>query len=134
MALITRDEAHVADLWQLKTKAHPCHAAVDIQAGQPLYLDANGNVNLADANGTAPANEYIGIAKQTVAKGQPVDAAEEGDFVGFDLSGLAYGAPVYVSDTAGELADAPGTKTLLVGYVYPAPDPDHTKILHLTKV
>lgn len=133
MANITRDEALVADLWQLKTKAHPCHAAVNIEAGQPMYLDANGNVNLADADGTAPTNEYIGIAKQTVFAGQAIDAADEGDFAGFDLSGLAYGAPVYVSDTAGELSDTPGTKTLMVGRVYPAPE-SNTKILHLTKV
>jgi hypothetical protein len=29
----------------------------------------------------------------------------------------AYGAPIYVSDTVGTLADAAGTATLLVGHV-----------------
>ncbi len=134
MADITRDHAHVADVWPLKTRKHGFKAAVDIQAGQPLYIDANGKANLADGNGTAPANTYVGIAMQTVKAGQDVDAAWDGDVAGFDLSGLAYGAALYVSNTAGELADAAGTTSLLVGRVYPMSDPDRSKILHLTKV
>ncbi|MBI3161287.1 MAG: DUF2190 family protein [Chloroflexi bacterium] len=134
MADLTRTPASVADVWPLKTKKHPLIAAVDIAAGQPLYIDANGKANIADANGSAPANTYIGIAMQSIKAGQAVDAAVEGDVVGFDLSGLAYGAAVYVSNTAGELADAAGTATLLVGYVYPMTDPDRSKVLHLSKV
>ena len=134
MADITRDKDHVADLFPLKTQKHTFQAAVNIQAGQPLYIDANGKANLADANGVAPANTYVGIAMQTVNAGQMVDAAWEGDIEGFTLTGLAYGAAVYVSNSAGELADAAGTATLLVGYVYPMSDPDKSKVLHLSKV
>lgn len=134
MADITRTHTAVADVWPLKTKKHPFTAAVDVQAGQPLYIDANGKANLADANGSAPANTYVGVAMQTVKAGQIVDAAWDGDIVGYDLSGVAYGAAVYVSNTAGELADAAGTATLLVGYVYPMSDPDKSKVLHLSKV
>lgn len=135
MSDLTRTATSVADVHPLKTRKHPFTAAVDVSAGQPLYVDANGKANLADANGSAPANAYyVGLAMQTVKAGQIVDAAWDGDIVGFDLSGLAYGAPVYVSNTAGELATAAGTATLKVGEVWPMSDPDKSKVLHLTKV
>ena len=135
MSDITRTATAVADVQPLKTSKHPFQAAVDISAGQPLYVDANGKANLADANGSAPANAYyIGIAMQTVKAGQIVSVAWNGDFVGYDLSGLAYGDPVYVSNTAGELANAAGTATIKVGEVWPMSDPDKSKVLHLTRV
>lgn len=66
-------------------------AAVAITAGQALYIDANNKLNLADANGTAPANTFAGIARNNAsAANQPVD------YTGLD-SGFAFGVATGVN-------------------------------------
>lgn len=104
-------------------------AAAAITAGQVVYMDANGKADLADASaaGTAGAR---GIALRTVAAGEPVTVLAEGEVEGFTIS-QAYDAPIYLSDTAGALADAAGTVSVLVGNVSAASDKDLTKLLYV---
>jgi len=89
--------------------------------GQAVRLDTS-NGKYTKANGTTAAEARIyGVVvggKANVA-GEPVTAIRKGVLDGYDLSGLAYDAPVYLSDTDGALADAAGTVSVVVGRVIP---------------
>ncbi len=54
----------------------------------------------------------------------------EGHVAGFNISGLNYGAALYVSNNTGALADAAGTTNLPAGKVVPMTDKDRTKVLY----
>jgi hypothetical protein len=97
-------------------------------AGQALYLTSSGTYGLADAN-AAGKQQIRGIALEAGGAGQGVTMLELGELYGYDLSGLAYDDLVYLSDTAGALADAAGTMTVQCGRVVPMPDSDKTKVL-----
>ncbi len=117
MADITRTKEQVAIVYpHYPNKIVSGIAAAAIEAGQPVYIDSNGKYNLADANAAA-ADQFRGIALNTVAAGQPVSVLEEGYLYGYTLSGVAFDGLVYVSDTVGTLADAAGTASLKVGRV-----------------
>lgn len=103
-------------------RTYPAGAPVD--AGAPVYLDANGYVQEADANGSEIAKLPIGLAITSAGSvTMPVTVAGPDALVdlGDALGGLAYGAAVYLSDTAGALADADATGSAAVmGAVVPA--------------
>lgn len=104
---------------QLRT--YPSGAAVD--AGMPVYLDSAGKVQKSDANGSGNELRPIGLAvTSAVTAGLPVTVAGPDSIVdlGNALGGLAYEASVYASDTAGALADAAGSASVIVGTVVPA--------------
>jgi hypothetical protein len=77
-------------------------AGVAITAGQALYIDtADGNkMKLADANGTAPANTFAGIAENGAAAGQPVCYVSNDPSFVIGASLLA-GDTIWLSPTAG---------------------------------
>lgn len=106
-------------------------AAVAITAGQAIYLDSNGKAALADASAAGTA-VCIGIALEAAAIGQAVPILVDGFVTGFTISGLAYGALVKVSDTAGAL-DSGGSPTVSapVGRVWSLGDSDATKVIWL---
>ena len=133
MADLTRVKAQVAIIFPDGNVIRDYVAAVAIEAGQPVYIDSNGKVALADAN-VAAAEHFRGIALKDVAAGQGLSVLQQGcvSGVGQGVTALAYDAPVYVSDSVGELADGVGTATLLVGRVVPIPDKDKTKVLFVT--
>src|SRR6266508_6309853 len=83
-------------------------ASVDLTAGWAVYIDANGKWAKADATGAAgAANQRLwGVVLKTVKAGVPVTAVRKGALDGYDVSGLAFNAKIYLSDTAGALADA----------------------------
>ncbi len=97
-------------------------ASVNIAAGQAVRIVQSstgaGKWALADASDYEGANAY-GIATETVLAGFPLTAVRKGVVDGLDLSGLDYWADVYLSDTAGALADARGTVGKRVGAVIP---------------
>lgn len=80
-------------------------AAVAIDAGEVVYINSAGKAALADAGAAATA-KFRGLALRSVAAGQEFSVLIHGEVAGFDLSGLAYDDPVYLSNTAGALADA----------------------------
>jgi hypothetical protein len=132
MADLTVTASQVAQVFPMESLVRTYKAAVALDAGTPVYIDANGKVNKADANGSSPVNRFRGITLETVGAGQDVDVISEGEIAGFDLSGLAYDAEVFVSDTVGKLADAAGTTSLSVGRVHAMNDGAKTKVLRLT--
>jgi len=115
MSDITRDKTLISIVDPSKCEIDNGVAAAAIEAGQPVYIDSNGKYNLADANDAA-ADQFRGIALETVAANQPVSVLVRGELYGYTLSG-AYDSAAYVSNTAGELADAAGTTSLAVGKV-----------------
>lgn len=131
MADITLTAAQIGIVNPREADVFLATAVEAITAGQPVYRTTAGKVGVADANG-AGKQQARGIALNAAAAGETVSVLREGDLYGFVLSGLAYDAPVYLSDTAGSLADGQGTMKVIVGFVSNLNDaPDFTKVLHV---
>lgn len=119
MAVITVTAARVAPLFEnMETRTVRMSAAVT--AGQLVYITAAGLGALASGAvaGTAQAR---GIALRAAAIGEVTSILLQGEVEGFDVSGLNYDVPVYVSDTAGALDTAAGTVNVIVGRVVSIP-------------
>lgn len=114
ISLDTADRVEVVESRRQLT----CIATEAIEAGAPVRFHTDGKGT--NAKGTDTTEMLVwGIALKSVAAGEPVTLLAEGILDGFDLSGLAYNAPVFLSDTDGRLADAAGTKAILIGRVVP---------------
>lgn len=102
-----------------------------VARGQPAYqVAASGKFGLADANGSGK-QQFRGLFLDPGASGQGVSLIKEGRVEGFDLSGLDYDDPVYLSDTVGELSDSAGTMTVIVGRVVAMSDSSRKKVLYI---
>lgn len=78
-------------------------AGASITAGQAVYIDTSDNskIKLADANGTAPANTFAGIALNAASSGQPVSYCTN-DSAGFTIGAtFLAGDTIWLSPTAG---------------------------------
>lgn len=94
-------------------------AGVDILKGQAItFHTTTGKWLLAVGTALATANNVY-IATTKAKTGQPCTGIRQGVIDSHDLSGQNFGASVFLSDTAGELGDAAGTKRLKVGHVVP---------------
>ena len=105
----------------VKQYTGPAHEAVAV--GEAGYLvAASGKLGKADANGSAPVNEPEGVfLKAALQQNDTVTMLMEGWLdIGNALSALDYGAPIYLSRTAGKLADADEGDGILIGEVWPA--------------
>ena len=72
-----------------------------------------------------------GISITTAAAGEPVTIMVHGSLAGFTLT-QAYDAPIYLSNDVGELADAAGDTSIVVGRVKPMHDgATPTKVLYV---
>lgn len=100
---------------QMDTRTRSYKAAATITAGQAVYKLAAGTVGVADANGSG-TQQFRGIALNGGYAGDPIRVAFEGPVEGFTLAGNV-DTVIYLSDTAGALADAAGTMTVPVGRV-----------------
>ena len=116
LALVTADTLNVVESIEQQTGV----AGVAITAGQVIRPHATtGLWALSDANNAADINNSY-IATKTVAAGMGLTGLKRGVLDGFDLSGLNYGVSVFISDTAGALADAAGSNSRIAGQVIPA--------------
>lgn len=89
-----------------------------LAAGDLVRLDASGF--FTGANGTTTTeNNFVGILLTGGIAGESASAIFGGKVAGFDLSALAFGAPVYASDTDKTLGTTVGTVSTIVGRVYP---------------
>jgi hypothetical protein len=98
----------------------PAIAATALTALTPVYLHGtSGKATKGDGSGAGTAG-IVGLAAKAVAADGAVTILGDGSLVaGIDLSGLNYGARVYLSDTEGALADANGTVNVCIGRVVP---------------
>lgn len=94
--------------------------AASITPGDLVYIASDGDVELADGNGDVALARAVGIVvaiqggKATTAAGDRVTVAVFGPVAGF--SSLTPGANGYLSDTAGDIADAVATYDRIVGF------------------
>ncbi|HEX5704864.1 MAG TPA: hypothetical protein VFX97_16825 [Pyrinomonadaceae bacterium] len=113
VVLVTAGQLRVEESLEQDTKP----AGVAIAAGQSVRQDATtGKWALADASVAGTADAY-GMAVKTVPAGLPVTAIRRGVIEGFDLTDQDYGEQIFLSDTAGAIADAAGTVSKVVGDV-----------------
>lgn len=97
-------------------------AAEAIAKGDAVRLDTStGKITLANASSAAEARMFgIALNAATLA-GQRVSVLTEGVIdVGDALSALTYDDDVFLSNTDGQLADAAGTVSVVVGKVIPS--------------
>jgi len=123
MANLTLDVAQVgaADPISADKLTLPAGAST-LVAGDLVRIDTStGKFVLAKAT-TAPNGRVYGMLVNGADRANcPVTAIRRG-VVALDdsaLSGLAYDAPVYLSDTDGKAADAAGTVSVVIGRVIP---------------
>jgi hypothetical protein len=117
IALVTANQVTIVESIMQTTAP----AGEAITPGAPVRFDANGafvNGNATDAT----ENNLYGIAtgKKAIPAGWPVTAIRIGVLDGFALTAMAYGDPVYVSDTDARLSTVTGTTKAIVGMVIPA--------------
>lgn len=125
---VSADQVSIVDPAQ--AEIHDQIAAESVTRGAALSITSAGKAGLADAN-AAGKQQFRGISLGKGGAGQGVSLLKRGKVAGFDLAGLAYDAPVYLSDTAGRLADTAGTLSVMVGRVVALTDSDRTKVLYI---
>jgi hypothetical protein len=128
MADLTRTLARVRPLEGIEARNIPMIADEAIQAGQPVYRKANGRAGLASAAAAGTA-KVVGVATTSVQAGRAFEAGHYIRMVGFDLAAIAFGTTVYLSNTAGALADAAGTVSRPLGSVHGMTDVAGTKFI-----
>lgn len=91
---------------------------VAVSAGSTYYVDTSGNWAVANAtNTTLSAGPHVAL--RSANKGEYATMLRTGDMDGYDLTSLAYNAPVYLQDTGG-LGTTAGTTSVVLGRVRPA--------------
>lgn len=108
-------------------------AGATITQGQVVYMTTTGTLGVADATTASGLFQARGIALNGGAAGQAISVLKRGRVAGFTVSGMNASAPVYLSETAGKLADAApaGTGTTVVcGIVVPMSDKDATDVVY----
>jgi len=111
-----------------KDEVFAVQLAETVTPGQVLYQAITGTFGLADANGSGTI-QARGIALEGGAAGAWVPMMKRGWLYGFAVSALNGDALLYLSVTAGALADATGGTNVVCGLVIPAPDT--TKVVYV---
>lgn len=131
MADITVTAAKVAAVFPQKAVIRTYIATETITQGQAMYTLTTGKVGIGDAN-AAGKQQFRGIALNGGGAGQAIDVLHEGEIAGFTVSGSNADALLYLSDTAGALADAAGTMSVVAGRVKCLSDSDLTKVVYIS--
>ena len=130
MADLTRTKEKVGVVFGIQSWVIDVESSVTVEAGEAVAIGTDGKLDLADASTGGNAAACRGIALKDGASGSVVPVLMHGAVEGFDLSGLNGDAPVYVSAAnTGELADAAGTVSKIVGVVYVIPGTNSQKVL-----
>lgn len=119
MANLTVDATKVRPVFVIEQQISG--SGVAITAGQvALIATATGLLGLAQGT-TAPLARAIGVAVNGTAEtGMRPTIVRKGIVdLGAALDGVAYGADIYIGDTAGTLSDTAGTVSKVVGTVVP---------------
>jgi hypothetical protein len=120
----------MADIAKLSTGVRPVGLPGDyeqvesrlaeaLDPGDVVRLDPSSG-RFTGANGsTTTENRFVGVLLTGGIAGEAATAIFAGELTGFDLSALAWGADVFLSDTDGTLGTTAGTVSTVVGKVYP---------------
>lgn len=119
MASLSFTAANIRPLDGAVTRGFNAGAA-SITPGDLVYIASDGDVELADGNGAQALARAVGIVtaiqggKASTAAGDRVTVVLFGPVAGF--ASLTPGANGYLSDTAGDIADAVATYDRIVGF------------------
>jgi hypothetical protein len=129
MADIALTAARIAPVFPSEAEVYDFVAAVAVTRGQLLYQTAAGLAGLADGNDSG-TTQPIGLALNDAAAGQAVSVFKKGHLAGFTLTSINPGTKVFISNTAGAVADAVATLVQPIGQVVVLSDkPDYTKCI-----
>lgn len=120
MAALTVTAANVAPVSFIDYSTGPAGEA--ITAGQVVRHDAtSGKYVLANGTGAATVAGPLGIAITGGATNTTISVLHKGiiDFGGDVLDGPDFGDPIYAGNAAGQLNDAAGSVSTVVGRVVP---------------
>jgi len=135
MADIALVATKIAPVMPQHAEIFPKIAAEALTAGQAVYQTATGTVGVADATTAGALFPFFGIALQSAGIGQAVDVLVRGIVSGFTVAAVNCGTVVFLSETAGALADATpaGTGTPnKVGVVTALSDAVKTRVVFIT--
>lgn len=108
-------------------------AGAAITKGQVVAVATDGTIDPADAStgGGYLYQQVVGVALNGGGAGAAITVLEDGEVYGFTVSGLNVGAFVYLSNTAGTLADATGDIEVRLGRVASLTDKSATKVTRI---
>ena len=108
-------------------------AGATITKGQAVAIATDGTIDPADAStGGGYLIQFRGIALNGGGAGQAIDVCHEGEMYGFTVSSLDVGALLYLSNTAGALAQgATGDIPVICGRVSALADKDTTNTVYI---
>ncbi len=98
-----------------------------VTRGQVVYQSTAGTFGVADAN-AAGKQQARGIALRGGAAGETISILKRGVATGYTVAGLNADVALYLSDTAGALADGAGTLSVICGRVFALTDA--VKVVH----
>lgn len=131
MADIALVAASIARIYPQSDEVYDFVAGATITAGQAVYVNSAGKLDLYDSNGSGTL-QFAGIALNGGGAGQAISVLKRGWVAGFTVSAAAYWAPLYGSNTAGAIADAAGSSSIVVGRVVPMSDAGNfTKVTYI---
>lgn len=132
MADIALTAAQVSPVNEFEYEAWTLVAGGTITRGQAVAVNAAGLAVVADGS-TGAANNVVGIALNPAAAGEAVTVMVHGSLYGFTIAALDAYVPLYLSNTAGALADAAGDVSKIIGRVKPMHDSTATptKVLYV---
>lgn len=130
MSDITVTAAQVGVVYPEKADIFDMIAGATITAGQAVYQNSSGKADLADANGSGTL-QFRGIALNGGGAGQAISVLKRGHVYGFTVTSQSYDAALYVSNTAGALADSAGGTSINAGRVVALPDASATKVVYI---
>ena len=110
---LTADE--IAIVFPEKAERYQMTLAETVTAGQTLFQNTSGKMELADAN-AAGEQQTRALALADGGSGEVISVLRRGHVFGFTIT-QAYDAPIFQSDTTGALADAAGTLAVPVGII-----------------
>lgn len=114
-----------------KAEIYEFIAGATILQGQAVYMITTGKVGLADADGSAPTPQFLGIACNGGGAGQAISVLKKGRIGGFAVSALTPGDRIYLSTTAGALATTQTGTMASVGRVVPMSDSTPTLVAYI---
>lgn len=132
MADVALTAAQVAVVHPEEAEVYSYIAAAAVTRGQAVYELAAGGVGPADATTADGKLAFTGIALRTAAIGEAVPVLVRGMVYGFTVGSINCGTVLYLSETAGALADGTpaGTGTAVkVGRVTSLSDPSMTRVV-----
>jgi len=109
MADIAKTAANVRLVDAVQARTFPGIANAALDAGTFVYY-TSGKLAATDADDVA-TSECVGMVTQTVAADAPCTVLYDGMVAGFTLTDQDAGDPLFLSTTAGAIADAAPTAT-----------------------